>query len=1110
MASLALGVAGAAIGGATLGTGVVAFGLTGTAIGWMAGSALGGIMFPPKPGKIPDGPRLNDKSVTVSTYGVEIPRLYGTARLGGNVIWSTDIIETAKSNTVSGGKGGGGSTSYTTYSYSVSCAVSICRGPITGVIRIWADGALIYDASIENTGPRRVFSASYFKIYTGDEDQLPDPRIVAQMGDAPAYRGQAYIVFGDLQLERFGNRIPSFTFEAVNGTIEPRTSDPIATVPSASYKYTIADPATGYLWQIREGGPIIDVFDPFSNQLIATMQGRGTDSYSNLTYDPERRIFFGVGSTLVPTPTEPSDLVNIIDGFSADAYTLIVTGTTAYAGIGTFGQEWIFFNPANRTFYIGSTLGLNTYLFKYDENLTYIGFIQTNHFHWGDGIFIEEFNYVVMGSGRALTIYDAGKIDFTIGPFGLEIIATDISPVFKLDNGAAFTSGPGKVTYDSLRKRLVWASGQNNVVCLIDLRTLTASFSQLGQDTVAQQPWFWTYQASADLLVSSAFITAGSPGVIRAYDPETLELVDIVNQNYTGTAPWLIDAPFFDDRVYAPIGASARRVYFLDAVARAQISLADIVEKESTIVGLEPSQVDAGRLSGYTVWGYSVTSSGSIRGALEPLMLAYQFDAVESQGVMKFIPRADSPIIDIEAVDLAQHEMGSESPEPLPLTRGDEIELPRSITVKYANPTADYQVNTQAAYRTGSNSRNDFLIEVPVVIQDDQAKNIAEVALYSAWAARTKTTVRVSTKYAQIEPTDLIRVNGNLIRVSKRSLSGNMLVLDGEFENGGVYVQNLISAGAFPVSQKLEPLLPTTVQFMDIPMLRDQDNDPGFYVAARGFSDNWPGCQIFKSIDNGTSWAPILALPTPSEIGTAANELQPFEANTWDDINTVTVFLRGNGELYSATTDAVLNGANAALVGNEVIQFRTATQIADNGYMLSGLLRGRRGTFTDGHKKGDRFVLLSESSANRIPMDSGELGVERLYKAVTLGDTLGNTPTIRFTNTANGLRPYSPVQLSGGRDASGNLLIRWVRRTRIGGGWRNSLEVPLGEEAPSYTVEIYNDETLVRTFDVQTTNVTYTATDQTTDFGGVQSAVSVVVYQNNAIVGGGFKAFGVI
>ena len=101
---------------------------------------------------------------------------------------------------------GGGSavtTTTTTYSYFANFAVGLCEGPIGAVLRVWADGKPLDLSGIT------------MRIYTGDEMQTPDPLIVAKDGDAPAYRGLAYVVFERLPLANFGNRIPQLSFEVV-------------------------------------------------------------------------------------------------------------------------------------------------------------------------------------------------------------------------------------------------------------------------------------------------------------------------------------------------------------------------------------------------------------------------------------------------------------------------------------------------------------------------------------------------------------------------------------------------------------------------------------------------------------------------------------------------------------------------------------------------------------------------------------------------------------------------------------------------------------------------------------------------------------------------------
>ncbi|WP_225883272.1 phage tail protein [Sphingomonas aliaeris] len=126
-------------------------------------------------------------------------------RIGGCVIWATDLRESR--STSSGGKG---QPSVASYSYSASFAVALSGRPIAGVGRIWADGKLLRGAA----GDFKVSTG--FRLHRGGEGQAADPLIAAAEGGlAPAHRGIAYAVFEDLQLADYGNRIPSLTFEVI-------------------------------------------------------------------------------------------------------------------------------------------------------------------------------------------------------------------------------------------------------------------------------------------------------------------------------------------------------------------------------------------------------------------------------------------------------------------------------------------------------------------------------------------------------------------------------------------------------------------------------------------------------------------------------------------------------------------------------------------------------------------------------------------------------------------------------------------------------------------------------------------------------------------------------
>ena len=204
MASLVLGAVGSAIGA---GFGGTILGLSGAAIGGMIGSSIGSVIDSAlvaslSPGQRIEGARLDSLRITSATEGTVIPRLFGRMRLGGNIIWATDFSEEVNT-TSSGGKGGGPKVTTTEYIYSASFAVGLTEGPITGIGRIWADGK-----PMDMTGVT-------WRWYPGSEVQTADPFIAAKMGasSTPAYRGLAYVVFENLALTAFGNRIPQLSFE---------------------------------------------------------------------------------------------------------------------------------------------------------------------------------------------------------------------------------------------------------------------------------------------------------------------------------------------------------------------------------------------------------------------------------------------------------------------------------------------------------------------------------------------------------------------------------------------------------------------------------------------------------------------------------------------------------------------------------------------------------------------------------------------------------------------------------------------------------------------------------------------------------------------------------
>ncbi len=207
MAGLVLAGVGAAIGGAVGGTflGISAV-VIGQSIGAVVGNAIDQWLFAPTIKSSQEGPRLSEANIMTSVEGVSIYRGYGRFKVSGNIIWASRLLEeVVKETTKSGSKGGGGGSEVTstTYNYYANFAVGLCEGEILDVHRVWVDGKLID------------LSDYTYRVYRGTNTQNPDSLIETKegSGNVPAYRGLAYIVFENMQINKFGNRIPQFSFE---------------------------------------------------------------------------------------------------------------------------------------------------------------------------------------------------------------------------------------------------------------------------------------------------------------------------------------------------------------------------------------------------------------------------------------------------------------------------------------------------------------------------------------------------------------------------------------------------------------------------------------------------------------------------------------------------------------------------------------------------------------------------------------------------------------------------------------------------------------------------------------------------------------------------------
>jgi len=270
----------------------------------------------------------------------------------------------------------------------------------------------------------------------------------------------------------------------------------------------------------------------------------------------------------------------------------------------------------------------------------------------------------------------------------------------------------------------------------------------------------------------------------------------------------------------------------------------------------------------------------------------------------------------------------------------------------------------------------------------------------------------------------------------------------------------------------------------------------------------WPGAQLFRSTDGGSTYEAVLTQTTAATMGTALTALPDFaDGNIFDEGSTVSIKMTSGAALASVAQDQVLNGANLAVIGKpgrwEVIQFKTAVLTAPGTYQLSGFLRGRRGSewATGMHQIGDSFILANVNAWRRV--SDGDVGLPRLYKAPAFRIALSAVNATTFTNTAVALMPYAPADAVGVRDGDNNLVLSWNRRSRIGSSTLN-LPAQLGEASEAYSIDIIKAGAVVRTLTSSAPSVSYSALDQAADGITPGSPVTARIHQLSATVGRGY------
>lgn len=660
-------------------------------------------------------------------------------------------------------------------------------------------------------------------------------------------------------------------------------------------------------------------------------------------------------------------------------------------------------------------------------------------------------------------------------------------------------------------------TSSNNVIstAAADVLTMTKGYDALVPPDGVLKVWY--NPALQDVLIN--YVDCATLATVNTVDIGNWFVADGTSDISGFAYDPLTDSAFIT-RTGSPSYTGLSAQIFFDRQSVGGEAMGDVVADLWAKTGADPALLDTSLLEGVTCTGYPVTQTANPAGLLKPLCIAYFFDMVESDNLLRAIPRGQSVTTIIPEIDMGLESDGFEDNPQI----AQENDLPKTITIVYYDPSQNYQQAKQQYQRNArvKRTKNETVISLPLTLQPDEAAQIAGRALQTVWAERNKHEFKLwRLSYLTIDPTDIVQFtyNGKVYeaRVDKTSVGQNMTTsITAVSEDPRQYVSVLVGSAITGFQTgTIKSLGPTVTFILDTPFVTDSDNEivgsTGYYwlMSNPVSTSSWPGGVLFTSSD-GLNFGNGIALDTtPAVFGTVLTTT-PAPLNLFSTDNTTVINVVVSAALTGDTVLDVLNGSNWFFLGGELMAFQTATLQSDGSYNLTGLLRGLRGTEAacGTHVAGETLLMITPG-LQRTNVPTSLIGALQYLRGVTVGLPVSAGTSQQVTLQGNDLKPYAPASFGGTVDGSFNINMTWIRRTRIGGeaDWGDGVtSVPLSEESELYTVEIFDSMgNLKRTVTGLTSPLfQYTAAMQTTDFGSDQASVVATVWQISASVGKGF------
>lgn len=496
--------------------------------------------------------------------------------------------------------------------------------------------------------------------------------------------------------------------------------------------------------------------------------------------------------------------------------------------------------------------------------------------------------------------------------------------------------------------------------------------------------------------------------------------------------------------------------------------------------------------------GFVQAEQSSARALLEPLMEAFQVDALEADGKLIFRSRQKSALPPVEIDVLAERTDEAAFEE----SRGHAGDFSGEAILDHFDAAAAYGRATARSRRMADGSDRVLRLALPAVLHDGAAASAVEAALRDQRAGQRRVTFRLPPTALGVTPGDVVRladgpkgrflvtgVTDGLVReVEARGIAAGDSPAFAPAEGG-----RSPTGGAGPA----DAFAPEVV-FLDLPIFETGAAEDFSRVAA--YAKPWRA-MVVSSSDGSEGFRARARLERPARLGWLAAALPTGVLGRFDPNREILLDLASGG-LSAVDPLTMLNGANRLAVqaqngGWEIVGFTGASEVAPGRWRLTMLLRGLFGTedaMASGHLSGALAVVLDEAVLP-LGLDVAEVGRVSNWLIEAVGAAGGQAGPFVFAGGERALTPLAPVHLRGRRGADGVVRFSWVRRGRVDADTWLSADIPLDEPSEAYRLEILSGAAVVRRIETASPDYTYAAASELADFGSVQTAIRIRVRQ---------------